>query len=344
MLTSHSSIAKAKIVNTNGIEIDPSSSALGKLVIETADPSYNLVIQGGDFVSKMGFNDLFNYDQLKGSLSVNQEITEDVSKLSIGKVKASSGIDEVFKVGDQKASASMLFAGLLIDGDTIEIDDIEFTFRNAPVASEDVDLANALPDLIDKIKNHSMLKNLVDVSFNQNTITVIAKAAGESGNSIGIVTDLTGGATVSLNGEEANGVNDSNLDGGTDKSGISRIFNYDMKPNSKEVFGEFGALSTSLINIDAGGKLSKSTVSLSGLATIVTGIISNYKNTSEKEANVAATVLEVTDQRIKSSDGINGEREYMKAIDLNQMMNTLSHLISMMQNTTTKMHDTMFSG
>jgi len=79
------------------------------------------------------------------------------------------------------------------------------------------------------------------------------------------------------------------------------------------------------------------------LLQIITGIISNYKNISEKEAGVAAAVLESTDQHIKNTDGISKEQEYMKAIELHQLMNSLSHLISMMQNSTTKMHDTMFS-
>ncbi|PCJ26273.1 MAG: hypothetical protein COA94_05290 [Rickettsiales bacterium] len=337
-LSSHSGVARAKLVDSNGAEIDPLSGGSGKLVIDTNNSSYRLVIQGGGFGGKFGFNDLFHYDAHTGFMEVNSDISANVGNLAVGRIQKDNGSDSGRMVGDVAASAPMLFGGgAIAAGDVVSVNGIDFTFRNAPLPvpadPRDVDVAGTpLLNLVNRINAHPALQNLVQATLNVNTITVTAKAAGTGGNAIAVGTNLVGGATASINGfAPAPGLVISTLIGGTDKITINQEFRYDMDDNNLQILEAISNLQGQAIHVDCQGIVPESFVSLSNLATMVTGFFSNYVNDAEKKSDIAVTVLKQTDSAIKGSFGISREEEYIRSVDLAQYMNMLSHILGQMQ-------------
>jgi len=362
-LTSHSGVARAKLVDDNGIEIDPNSGQSGKLVIETNDDSYGLVIQGGNFGSLFGFNDLFKFDDRTGELNLNQEIVDDVSKLSIGRAEKDAGIATAHTVGDVKAKATLVFAGgALAAGDTITINlpgwlaPVALVFVNAlnPIPNpNEVLVADGLfgpgPDnLMNRINAHPQLRGLVLAGNTGGNLTIESKAAGTGGNTITVASNLAA-ATVDINGQGANGVNGAtalnagNGVAGTNKVEASPVFGYTMKPRNQQVLQDLSELQTELVTIAADSSLPNTVATLSGLATIVTGLLSDAVNEAKIESDVAKIVLERTGAQVKKDSGISKEQEYLRVLDLARLMSTLSHLLSMLQNTLVKAEDIMFS-
>ena len=363
-LTSHSGVARAKLVDDNGIEIDPNSGQSGKLVIETNDDSYGLVIQGGNFGSLFGFNDLFKFDDRTGELNLNQEIVDDVSKLSIGRAEKDAGIATAHTVGDVKAKATLVFANLggLVGGgaETVTITGIgalppvAFVFVNAlnPIPNpNEVLVADGLfgPDgLMNRINAHPQLRGLVLAGNTGGNLTIESKAAGTGGNAITVASAL-GAATVDINGNGAannNGataLNAGNGIAGTNKVEASQVFGYTMKPRNQQVLQDLSELQTELVTIAADSSLPNTVATLSGLATIVTGLLSDSVNEAKIESDVAKIVLERTDAQVKKDSGISKEQEYLRVLDLARLMSTLSHLLSMLQNTLVKAEDIIFS-
>lgn len=363
-LTSHSGVARAKLVDDNGIEIDPNSGQSGKLVIETNDDSYGLVIQGGNFGSLFGFNDLFKFDDRTGELNLNQEIVDDVSKLSIGRAEKDAGIATAHTVGDVKAKATLVFANLggLVGGgaETVTITGIGalppvvFVFVNAlnPIPNpNEILVADGLfgPNgLMNRINAHPQLRGLVLAGNTGGNLTIESKAAGTGGNAITVASAL-GAATVDINGNGAannNGataLNAGNGVAGTNKVEASQVFGYNMKPRNQQVLQDLSELQTELVTIAADSSLPNTVATLSGLATIVTGLLSDSVNEAKIESDVAKIVLERTDAQVKKDSGISKEQEYLRVLDLARLMSTLSHLLSMLQNTLVKAEDIMFS-
>lgn len=361
-LTSHSGVARAKLVDDNGIEIDPNSGQSGKLVIETNDDSYGLVIQGGNFGSLFGFNDLFKFDDRTGELNLNQEIVDDVSKLSIGRAEKDAGIATAHTVGDVKAKATLVFANVpagLVGGETVTITGIGalppvvFTFVVGPALanSNEVLLGDGIfgPNgLMNRINAHPQLRGLVLAGNTGGNLTIESKAAGTGGNAITVASAL-GAATVDINaaGAAANNgplaLNSGNGIAGTNKVEASPVFGYTMKPRNQQVLQDLSELQTELVTIAAGSSLPNTVATLSGLATIVTGLLSDSVNEAKIESDVAKIVLERTDAQVKKDSGISKEQEYLRVLDLARLMSTLSHLLSMLQNTLVKAEDIMFS-
>ncbi len=361
-LTGHSGVARAKLVDDNGIEIDPNSGLSGKLVIATNDDSYRLVVQGGNFGSMFGFSDLFKFDDRIGELKVSQEIVDDVSKLSLGRAKRDDGVEMAHTVGDVKAKATLVFGGgVLAAGDTVTITGIgalppvAFTFvavlAVAPPNPDEVLLADGLfgPNgLVNRINAHPQLRGLVLATNNAGSLVIEAKAAGTGGNAITVASNLAGGATVDINGigplavNVAQNLNAGNGIAGTNKVAASSVFSYTMKPLNQQVIEDLSKLQTELVTIAADGALPNTVATLSGLATIVTGLLSDVVNEAKIESDVATIVLERTNAQIKKESGISKEQEYLRVLDLARFMSTLSHLLSMLQNTLVKTEDIMF--
>jgi hypothetical protein len=363
-LTSHSGVARAKLVDDSGNEIDHNSAQVGKLVIETSDDSYRLVIQGGEIGSMFGFNDLFKFEDRTGELSVNPEIAGDVNNLSIGRVVRDSGITTAHTVGDVKAKATLVFGGgpLVGGADSITINapgllvPIALNFVNAltvPANPNEVLVGDGLfgaDGLVNRINAHPMLRGLVVARNEGGNVTIEAKAAGTDGNAINVASNLAGGATVAINGNAANGVNGAtalnagpNGIAGTNKVESSQVFNYTLKSGNQQVLERLSKLQTELVTIAEDGALPNTVATLSGLATIVTGSLSDAINAAKIDSDVAKTVLERTDAQVKKESGINKEQEYLRALDLARFMVTLSNLLSMLQNTLVKTEDIMFS-
>ncbi|MDP4708881.1 MAG: hypothetical protein NWS20_02615 [Rickettsiaceae bacterium] len=361
VLTSHSGVAKARLVDSNGNTVDPTSGQKGKLVIESNNPNYRMVFQGGNFGAEFGFNDLFKYDARTGGLEVTQAIVDDVNQLAIAQVQKNAGADVVHSVGDVQASGELVFAfdgGNLGVGDTVTVDGTTFTFAGAPAAGPlqvlvgGNDLAS-LTNLQNKINAHPAFNNRIVAAFDGvDTFKITALTRGSSGNDIQVATNLSisGGGDATASYVAAGGapgvqqaVNPlSPLAGGTNKFATEKVFSYNLEPGSKQVFEKLSNLQSSLVSINAEGIVPEAVASLAGLATIVTGLLSDYVNESEIDSKVAATVLEQTDKLIKENSGIQREPEYLRALDLAQLMNALAHLLSMIQSSNTKTQDIIF--
>jgi len=362
---SHSGVARAKLVDSNGTEVDPNSGRAGKLVIETNDDAYGLVIQGGNFGNMFGFNNLFKFDDRTGELKFSQKIIDDVSQLALGRVDKGEGIETAHTVGDVKAEGTLLFnlAGLAAaDTFTINFPGV----LGAPVVFNFVNPLNPIPDpnevlladglngpngLMNRINAHPMLKGLVEATLDGlgTTLTIKAKAAGTGGNAITVASTLAV-ATIAINGNVAAAINAAtalnagpNGIAGTNKVAGSKVFNYTINPINQQLLNDLSNLQTDLVTIAADGALPNTVATLSGLANIVTGLLSDSINEAKIESDVAKIVLENTDAAVKKESGISKEQEYLRVLDLARLMSTLSYLLSMLQNTLVKTEDIMFS-
>ncbi|MEA0971317.1 hypothetical protein Megvenef_01292 [Candidatus Megaera venefica] len=205
------------------------------------------------------------------------------------------------------------------------------------------------PDnLMNRINAHPHLRGLVLAGNTGGNLTIESKAAGTGGNTITVASNLAA-ATVDINGQGANGVNGAtalnagNGVAGTNKVEASQVFGYTMKPRNQQVLQDLSELQTELVTIAADSSLPNTVATLSGLATIVTGLLSDSVNEAKIESDVAKIVLERTDAQVKKDSGISKEQEYLRVLDLARLMSTLSHLLSMLQNTLVKAEDIMFS-
>jgi flagellar hook-associated protein FlgK len=362
VLTSHSGVAKARLVDSNGVTVDPASGLAGKLVIESNNPDYRMVFQGGNLGAEFGFNDLFKYDARTGALEVKQAIIDDVNQLAIAQVQKNAGDDVAHIVGDAQASGELAFdfnAGGLAANDTVTIDGVAFTFAAAPANGAlqvlvGGDNAASLTNLRNKINAHSAFDNRIVAEFDGgNNLKIKAFTPGTSGNDIQLSINLPGGATANYTpGVVGDAVPvpvaplNNNvlapLAGGTNKTAIEKVFSYNLEPNNKDMIKELSDLQSTLVAINAEGIIPESLASLAGLATIVTGLLSNYASDAEMDSRIADTVLKQTDKLIKETSGIQREPEYLRALDLAQLMNALAHLLSMIQSSNVKTQDIIF--
>jgi flagellar hook-associated protein FlgK len=347
IINSFSSVARAMLVDENGIEIDISAhpGATGKLVIQTADDSYCLAIQG-ELSKTFQFNNMFNFDELTGELKVNPKIVEDVNQLAIGQAAKDEGIDTVHVVGNAKATATLNFGGgAIANADTVTAGGQVFTFVAVlaiPADPNEVLTANGVLGLMNAINNHPDISGLVTASIGGNILTLTAKNAGTNANAIAIATNLAA-ATVALNGGGANGINAGNLQNGTDKYETSKVYSYSIKSKSGEVLEAMSNLQFGLVDIESSGLIPATKMSLSNLATVFTGILSDKVNTSEIRSGIATNVLEQMYTTLQDKFGIKRDEEYLKAIDDGRIMQALARLISIINNIETKAQDIIFS-
>ncbi|RUP42027.1 MAG: hypothetical protein EKK63_03020 [Acinetobacter sp.] len=346
-LTGKSSIAKAKLVDENGLEIDPSSSVKGKLVIETTDDSYRLVIQDGNFGAQFGFNNLFEFDERLGSLTVNQTIVNDVSLLAVGRVERDAGKPTAHLVGDEKAMTNLTFDNVNVDpGDTITVNNTQFTFVNAlaiPPNPNEILITASFNDpngLIERINEHPALKNLVTTSANGLNINIVAQNPGLSGNNINIQSVLAH-RQISVGGAPAANNINANLNGGTDKVAESSVYSFTMKSGNHQILEDLSSLQTKLVEIKSDDAIPSSVLTLAGLGTVITGMISDMINEATINSDVATHVLMATDQKIKETSGVNKEEQVLLAMDLSRYAQVLGFLLNLTQNTQKQIMDTI---
>lgn len=348
------SVARAMVVDQNGIEIDINAnpSARGKLVIQTADDSYRLSIEGG-LGQIFEFNNMFEFDEITGKMSVSPRISSDVNELSIGRATKGAGINTFHTVGDAKASATLDFGGgLIADGDTVTIGGQTFAFAAAPANANEVSTAGGIGALRDAINNHPDIGGIVTATVNGNVLTIEAKNAGTGANAgvgvgIHIGFALGGPRTINLNGlgPQANSAAlapNVGLVGGTDKSEISKVYNYSIKQGSTEVIEEMGNLQFGIVSIEGDGLIPSTEISLSNLATIFSGVLSDKLSTAEIESNVASKVLEQIHNTIQENFGIKRDEEFIQAIEDGRLLQALARLLSMINNIETKAQDIIF--
>ncbi len=363
LVPGHSGAARAKLVDDNGVEIDPTSGQMGKLVIETNTDSYRLAIQDGNFSSMFGFNNFFNFDQRTGAMSLRDDIASDPSKLALGRARQGAAIQTAHTVGDVAAQGTLTFVGFggppnMVANGTVTIAGRVFTFvAGAPVNSQEVQIgANlqvTLDNLRNAINNDRVTKNLVvaDPLVGGNSFILKAKAAGVGGNNLNISWNFNGvgptlayvnAAAVPVNIAAADNNGPAALGGGTDKVATSPVLDYTIKLANQEALEELSNLQTTTITLTDDLALPNTSATLSGIASIVTGMLSNNLNEAKTKSDIAKTVLTQTDKSVRQQSGISKEREYLKVMDQARLLTTLANLMAEVQTTKKRVEEILF--
>lgn len=360
LVPGHSGVARAKLVDDNGFEIDPTSGQMGRLVIETNTDSYRLAIQDGNFSSMFGFNNFFNFDQRTGAMSLRDDIADDPSKLALGRAKQGAAIATAHTVGDATAQGTLTFAGApnMVANGTVTVAGRIFTFvAGVPANSQEVQIGGnlqlTLDNLRNAINNDRVTKNLVvaDPLVAGNSFILKAKAAGLGGNNLGISWNFNGaGPTLAYVNAAAVPVNIGAADtqlvatplgGGTNKVATSAVLDYTLKL-TQEVLEDLSNLQTTTINLTDDLALPNTSATLAGIASIVTGMLSNDLNEARTKSDIAKNVLTQTDKAVRQQSGISKEREYLKVMDQARLLTTLANLMAQVQNTIVKVEDILF--
>jgi hypothetical protein len=213
--------------------------------------------------------------------------------------------------------------------------------------------AGAVAGLANAISNHPDIGGIVTATVDPaNTITIEAKNAGRGANAVagaGIhISFVLAGDTINLNnlGAQANsgffGPN-VGLTGGTDKQETSKVYTYSIKPINSEVLEELNKLQSNLISVKGDGFIPTTEISLSNLATVFTGVLSDALNVAETESSIASNVLEKTQLLVQDKFGINRDEEYIKAIEDGRLLQSLAHLLSMINNIEKSVQDIIFN-
>jgi len=332
-------LATAKLVDDNGVEINGADIfKKGYLVIESANDAYGIIMDDSSsrdlgisgafglpiqatnrgFAHYLGFNNFFMLDQLHASLSVRDDIANDVSLLAQGKVSLDAGTNTTLKVGTVAATASVAFQpGNNVNiGDTLQIGNITFTFTNAPANSTDVligaNLNATLVNLNNAINANSNLKTLIASSFQpmSQTFNFTAKALGSSGNNIAITATFGGVATANINNAGfANNVAGA-LQGGTDTDKDIVVNNFRLGADSVQIFEEFALLDNkTLTNLMSSMQISTTLHEFSSMASsALAGQILNSRN----QAEVSKSVLIRFDKELKEMVSIDQDAEIIK--------------------------------
>lgn len=341
--TNSTGIARARLIDENGYEVDPDSGRPATLVIETNSDDYRIVMQGSNFSRLFSLNDFIKRDELSGLVEVRPDIVFDVGQLSTGKVTATLGVEQRTAIGGDNAASVTFFlqSGLAIPnnpgaGDTITIDGEVFTFVAGAPANEnevqiDASIPNTLQNFIDAINNHTVLSGKFNAtSDGTSSIVITASSTGTWANTVAVSADFSisgAGSTVGIDINSVAATVSGTLSGGSDKERIIQKNVYAVGDKSSEVWEAFNELKTKLIEFEGGGIVPDSLTSVHDYASLVSSLLSNQVNDAEADAEVSTRVLERIDDQFKGDFGINREEQYQNAMDAMQFLRMLSSLV-----------------
>lgn len=366
-LSSHTGVARAKLVDDNNNEItDPNSTKEGHLVIQTNSDEYRLAIQNGDlsdnsmqsgnFSSLLGLNNFFDFDEATGKISVSKAIDDDPRELATGMVSLNKGTDTVVKVGDATAHSTLAFGLIFADGDSINVDGQNFVFRNIPAAPGDIQIGVDLTTSLQNLKatmdlNPALRFSVEPVAAAAAAITFVAKTKGEFGNRLPITVTLAqpvlGGQTLTINGVANVVVNNipqnTNFVGGTDKDDTITIADYSIGDNSTEVFANMQNLSSAVIDFtglgSASGEFSKT---IEEFATLVSGAITGQYNEAKAIDDVKQGALDSLNKELTKLFSPDLYEQYFYSLELKQYMTVVANYGKMVQNIADRIFDTLF--
>jgi flagellar hook-associated protein FlgK len=303
----HASFARAKLVDENGVEITNDSGKKGRLVIESISDDCRLVMQEGtSLVEGKGFKHFFEFNNFFG---LKEDGTVDVliqkpEDLSIGTYEASKNPGQInVKVGSIEAANTMRFNGNPVNGSTVTIDGVVYTFGLGPnQVAVGANLQASLQNLVDRINATRTLSSKVSATLNvaNDGIIITAKTSGTSGNGITLAT--TANLVIPL-------VPNAHLIGGTDidqlvEGGYSEIGN-----DSKQILAWFANLDRNNVKMD------NYEGSVHNCASIMIGMISNQVTQAKNLDKVTHEVLTQLDAKLKEEVGINKYDERMKLME-----------------------------
>ena len=352
LIISHSGVARATLIDETGNEItDLTSGKSGKLVIQTTDPDYAIVMQGGNFSSLFGLNNFFEMDEDTGYITIRDKIDQDVSQLSTGRVSATDGIDTTLTVGQDKARAVLAFGQNFQAGDTITIDGTVITLvaglpLNSSQAQIGGDLPASLQNLVNAVAAHPLLKSkFTAISDGVTTLSIIAKSGGTWGNSVQVSSALGGINTVSINNSlAAANVGPVNMVGGTDIEQIIKVFDYTIGPASHEILAELQLLSSKPSSFEGDGSASgKFFYTLQEFATLVAGAVTEQYNKASLDSAILNNALSALNKELIQSFAPDQQEQYFKALDLIEFMKIFASYGKMVHDTEQKVLDVLFN-
>lgn len=365
----HASLARAKLVDDNGVELnldDP--AARGHLVIEAINADNGLVIGDNDskdlgslgadptgrgFSHYFGFNNFFETDETHGTVSVREDIVGDVNKMSIGRIRPGTSADaRTVKEGERAATATLTFAGAAAGGNninnngTVIVNGKTFHFVGAPGGAlplGDIEvliggnLQASLGNLVEKINTTNAFSTIFNVNFdNVDTITLTAKELGESGN-ITVSANLLGGDTVALTTgagpvpPAAPNFGPTQIQGGTDRDIQLTAQGPIIGNNVQEILQEFASLRDRILDMKGSATIAENSASLSGYSSMVSSIIGNQIASAKSSSQVAEGVLQGLNKELQDKTGISKEDEHIKLMEWSQLYSAGTAYTRMMQ-------------
>jgi len=315
----HAPIARARLVDKNGVPIDLNdNSEEGYLVIESISNDCRVIISENDskeletgkgFKHYFGLNNFFDLKQ-DGTI---ESLIKNPEDLAIGMVQAVTGAATIVKIGNVAAQATMQFNGVPIDGGTVTIDGVIYTFRNAPAATNDVGidgggLIPTLQNLVDSINTTRSISSKIEATTDGiDTITIRARNVGISGNAITLATTAALAAPLPA----------GNLIGGTDQDQTITGKHFEIGNNSKENLSNIlRLLHEESFEIDG------YTGSLASCASVTIGTISSQILNAKNNAKVAETTLKQLSAELNKQTGIDQHEERIKLTELAQYYQT----------------------
>lgn len=348
-ISSHSGVARAKLVDINGVEILPSdNNTQGNLVIESNNgAAYRFALEGSDFSKKLGLNNFFTINN--DEIHVRSDIVNDPNKISAGRASKSetSGI-AIHDGKGIKSTASFVFNDLIGGsdfqaGDSITIAGIDIAIGVDVAAAGN--LQGTLDNVINFIANNPDLNTKVTASRNNNTLVIEAVSGGSWGNAMVVEAGLTpapfGNITVDLNatgvGTNANGT----LTGGTDNSSTTTVSSYEIGRTSSEFFTELFALNDKIMEFEGSGLIPSSINTLGAFTSSFVTVMNNQYNDAKAESDTRLAVLDTLDKKFKEDFGIDPEGTYLELFNILSLYNMQSNLFAQIYKTTREVQETI---
>lgn len=353
LITSHSGVARAMLIDDTGNEItDLTSGERGNLVIQTSDPDYSVVIQGGNLSSLFGLNNFFEIDEATGEIMVKDKINQDVSMLSTGRVKPTDGVETTMTVGQDKAKADLVFGQNFQAGDTITIDGTILTLVTVPPVNSSqiqigIDLPSSLQNLADGIAAHPLLKSkFTAVSDGATKLSITTRAAGTWGNNVQVSATVGGGVNlVSINnGVAAANVGPINLIGGTNVQQTIKVFDYTIGTASHEILADLQLLASKPIYFEGDGSASgQFRCTAQEFTTLVVGAVTEQYNKADSDSKVLNNALTALNKELTQLFAPDQYEQYYKALDLIEFMKVFATYGKMVDDTNQRVLDILFS-
>ncbi len=358
----HSSIARAKLVDDNGVEIGQDSIyTKGRLVIESVNNQYGLVISNDSsaelgsnlqgitasnygFTQFFGLNNFFEYDNTsQKNIAVRSDIANDVSKLSIAVPSNDNGVRSTVKVGNTQATGTLNFTNINPGGDfatndTIVINGVTLTFSNTDGPLNVLlggNMAISLDNLVSKINSTNSLKSVISATRGGgDDITLTAIKPGTSGNNIAVAANLNaaGDVTVGFNSATAGLIlNPSNLTGGGDRDESIITYGQSIGRSSTEFFEALANLNDKVLLINAAGTIPATNGTLHNYASTVGSFLANQTNDALTSKTTKQTILQKLTIELKEKTGIDDDQEYLKSMELYQSLSAKYRALGIQQ-------------
>lgn len=281
------------------------------------------------FSHYFGLNNLFADDgkneSVAAKFAIEQRIVDNPNLFSIGRLERSASYVSEKVVGDNTASAFLVFSGNPTAGSTITMNGQTFTFVAVATLPSEIQIGASLGATMANLSatlgaaNAYTSGSVSKAAFTDNgldTLSIAYRGPGTVGNAYSFGWSLLGGAQASPDGSSFTVSNTAALSGGTDKT-----INYNVSPNSYEI--SFGSAQVALdmlqVNIttyffDAAGGIPSISGTIGGYA----GAIISYAAVAAKDAKESykkqQMLTDAFEQKMREGSGVNVDEEMANTV------------------------------